>query len=497
MGGNKLIIFLFFMFGMVLTSKGQTVPYTYVDPCTGVLTTVDVPTTTGTVTMFYGGQYQTFTYAQLQSGAYDQWVSSINSQFPPGTDPCASLGGTVTNDFNNVMGSTTAGNIANITSIVQMASNIAVSTSGAANTAGGISSSVSGESDSDGDSTSDDEDDSESNSEGSTNTSTSSEGNTSTGGNSGSNSTTGSSTGSGNGSGSGTSTGSSGNGGGGNGGSSGGGNTGGSDGNTTPRVGTDESGNISSGEGDGDSDLLEEAQMGAMGSQTTTSASGGDSESSDSKQEKVGRGALIAAGDFVVIRNSSDIRQSGMDNLKFNTSITHLNSKQTFIKGANFNYQTGENLGNLTLYGSFKTEKNMFIFSNSTMSNFSSDIFNTTSVMDALKVKNVTLMGGTNYTFGQLGKGKFSNWSLIGGGFTNFKGGRYISSNVMLLGVYSPYIFYYEGQWYRSGLLFIPLVNNDIKITDTFKWSISFAGVYQYEGSVLNWQLSTGTKILL
>ena len=509
MGGNKLIIFLFFMFGMVLTSKGQTVPYTYVDPCTGVLTTVDVPTTTGTVTMFYGGQYQTFTYAQLQSGAYDQWVSSINSQFPPGTDPCASLGGTVTNDFNNVMGSTTAGNIANITSIVQMASNIAVSTSGAANTAGGISSSVSGESDSDGDSTSDDEDDSESNSEGSTNTSTSSEGNTSTGGNSGSNSTTGSSTGSGNGSGSGTSTGSSdnggggntggssGNGGGGNGGSSGGGNTGGSDGNTTPRVGTDESGNISSGEGDGDSDLLEEAQMGAMGSQTTTSASGGDSESSDSKQEKVGRGALIAAGDFVVIRNSSDIRQSGMDNLKFNTSITHLNSKQTFIKGANFNYQTGENLGNLTLYGSFKTEKNMFIFSNSTMSNFSSDIFNTTSVMDALKVKKVTLMGGTNYTFGQLGKGKFSNWSLIGGGFTNFKGGRYISSNVMLLGVYSPYIFYYEGQWYRSGLLFIPLVNNDIKITDTFKWSISFAGVYQYEGSVLNWQLSTGTKILL
>ena len=209
MGGNKLIIFLFFMFGMVLTSKGQTVPYTYVDPCTGVLTTVDVPTTSGTVTMFYGGQYQTFTYAQLQSGAYDQWVSSINSQFPPGTDPCASLGGTVTNDFNNVMGSTTAGNIANITSIVQMASNIAVSTSGAANTAGGISSSVSGESDSDGDSTSDDEDDSESNSEGSTNTSTSSEGNTSTGGNSGSNSTTGSSTGSGNGSGSGTSTGSS------------------------------------------------------------------------------------------------------------------------------------------------------------------------------------------------------------------------------------------------------------------------------------------------
>ena len=96
MDGKKLILFLFFMFGMVLGLKAQTIPYTYVDPCTGVLTTVQVPTTSGTVTMFYGGQYQTFTYAQLQAGAYDQWVNSINSQFPPGTDPCAGLGGDVT-----------------------------------------------------------------------------------------------------------------------------------------------------------------------------------------------------------------------------------------------------------------------------------------------------------------------------------------------------------------------------------------------------------------
>ena len=140
----------------------------------------------------------------------------------------------------------------------------------------------------------------------------------------------------------------------------------------------------------------------------------------------------------------------------------------------------------------------MFIFSNATMTNFSSDIFNTTSVMDAFRINKVTLMGGTNYTYGYLGKGQFSNWSLIGGGFTNFQNKRYkVTANVMMLGVYSPYIFYYEGQWYKSGFLLIPLLNNDIRITDTFKWSISFAGVYQYGADVLNWQVSTGTKILL
>lgn len=537
MGGKKLILFLFFLFGMVLTSYGQTIPYTYIDPCTGQPTTVQVPSTSGTVTMFYGGQYQTFTYAQLQAGAYDQWVNSINAQFPPGTDPCAGLGGEVTDDFNTLMGTTTAGNVANITSIVQMAAGLANSTSGAANTAGGISSSLSGNGGSSSGGGSNDNNDnggdgnssssnSGSNTGGSTGSSSSSGGNTSTGGNSGSGTSTGGSTGSGSGSSTGGSTG---NGGGSTGGSgssgSGGGNTGGSgssgsgggstgggnsgsggSGSGEPSVGNANGSGVSS---DNGGNTSSESELGGLGEQSTTSASGGQSESSDdggggggggrrkSKQEKVGRGALIGAGDVVIIRNSSNIQERGMDNFKFNMSLTHLNSKQTFIKGANLNYQTGENIANITLYGSLKTERNMFIFSNSTMTNFTSDWFNTTSVMDAVRINKITLMGGTNYTYGYLGKGEFSNWSLIGGGFTNFQGGRHYSANIMLLSVYSPYIFYYEGQWYKSGFLLIPLINNDIKVTDKFKWSISFAGVYQYNGSVLNWQLSTGTKILL
>ena len=548
MVGKKLILFLFFLFGMVMTSYGQTVPYTYVDPCTGVLTTVQVPSTSGTVTMFYGGQYQTFTYAQLQAGAYDQWVNSINAQFPPGTDPCAGQGEVVVNNFNTQLGSQSAGNVANITSIIQMAAGLANSTSGAANTAGGISTSLgSGSSSGDGNSSSGGSDDnnddggdgngsssnSGTNTGGSTGSSSSSGGSTSTGGNSGSGTSTGGSTGGGSGTstGSGSSTGgstgtggsgSSGSGGGSTGGSGssgggstgGGGNTGGGStgtggsGSGDPNVGIGGTGG-NTGTNDGGS-TEGASELGGMGDQTTTTASGGESESGGdggsgggggrrkNKQEKVGRGALIGAGDFVIIRNSANIRDTGMDNFKFNASLTHLNSKQTFIKGANFNYQTGEKIGNLTLYGSLKTEKNMFIFSNSTMTNFTSDWFNTTSVMDALRINKITLMGGTNYTYGYLGKGEFSNWSIIGGGFTNFTGGRSrVSSNVMLLSVYSPYIFYYEGQWYRSGFLFIPLINNDIKVTDTFKWSISFAGVYQLNGSVLNWQLSTGTKILL
>ena len=39
--------------------------------------------------------------------------------------------------------------------------------------------------------------------------------------------------------------------------------------------------------------------------------------------------------------------------------------------------------------------------------------------------------------------------------------------------------------------------NGNFKVTNTFKWSVSFGGAYQYKADILNFQLSTGTKIML
>ena len=39
--------------------------------------------------------------------------------------------------------------------------------------------------------------------------------------------------------------------------------------------------------------------------------------------------------------------------------------------------------------------------------------------------------------------------------------------------------------------------NVHFKLTEKFKWSISFSGAYQWKADILNFQLSTGTKILL
>lgn len=448
MDGKKIFLILL----IIITSglKAQTFTYNYTDPCTGILQTVTLSQTSGTVVMFYAGQYQTFTAAQLAAGGYETWIAQINAQFPPGSNPCAGNGSSNANTSNASIGS-----------------NIATSVSGIVSISTGIVGSVGTN----------------------TGTNTGSMGSgSSSSGTGGNNNNSGSSGSSNNSGGSNNSSGS------------------GGSGSSEPGVpGAGQSGSESSG-GNTEGNTIETGttETGATGGQdNTTTASGGESESGGgggnkpkSKQEKIGRGSLIGTGDFVIIRNGNDITKKN-DNLKFNASVTHVNTKQNFIKGVNLTYQTGENVANLTFYGSYKAKGFMTVGSNSIMTNFKSDWFNTTTILMAQKLYTFTFMAGTNATLGQIGKSDFQNWSIVGGTFTNFRGTNGFSANVMGLGIYSPYIFYYEGQWYKSGLLFVPLANVDFKLTEKFKWSISFSGAYQYKADILNFQLSTGAKMLL
>ena len=492
--------------------------YTYTDPCTGILNSVTITQPSGSVTLFYAGQYNTFTAAQLQAGAFELWVQSVNASVPAGSNPCAGGGGTITTGSNAAIGTNTVNNVSGIVSIAaSLGGNIGSSAIPGGGVAGGGTSNTnnndngSNSSGSSSSSSGNGGSSSGSSSGGSGTGSTGSGGSTGGSGGSGSTGGGGSGSGSGGGSGGGSGTGGSGS----SGGSGSGGSGSGGSGSGQPSSGQGEGGGGSiPSSGGGGSTEGGGTESGAVGGQeNTTSASGGESESSSngngggksggggqkqkSRQEKVGRGALIGSGDFVAIRNSGNIRDTGQDNFRFNSSITHVNTKQNFIKGVNLNYTTGENVLNTTLYGSYKHKGFMGVFSNSVMTNFKTDWFNTTTALAAQKAGPATMMLGTNFTAGQLGKSWFQNWSIVGGGFTNFKGGKSVGGNVMLLGVYSPYIFYYQGQWYSSGMLLVPLANIDFKLTDKFKWSISFSGAYQWNAEILNYQISTGTKILL
>jgi hypothetical protein len=210
---------------------------------------------------------------------------------------------------------------------------------------------------------------------------------------------------------------------------------------------------------------------------------------------KVRVGSLIGIGDIVAIRSNED----GSNQFKGTMSMTKSNTNNTRAKGALLNFTTTINNSNLTLYGSFTNKKktHTLIMANSSMVDFGKNFFNTTTGLQSQKIGKVTMMGGANFTMGVMAEEPFSNLSAVGGGFVPFKAGKKITGNLLVLGVYSPFTKFYEGKWWDSGLLLVPFSSWDYSISKNFKYNVSISGTYEVNGSVLQYQILTGGKILL
>jgi len=233
------------------------------------------------------------------------------------------------------------------------------------------------------------------------------------------------------------------------------------------------------------------------GNSEGSSSSGGSSSSSSKKQAaaKTSSGSLIASGDIVVI--SSGDRQTS-NQYKIVGSITHSNTRGTKIKGLLFNFTTGANSLNVTLYKSYinKTKTLNTIIANSIMMDFDLNVFNTTTGLQSYKInKNLTAMFGLNFTAGKMGERAFLNLSSVGGGHVSTKVTDRTSTSFLILAIYSPFTQFYEGKWFEPGLLLVPFSSWDFKITKTFKYNVSLTGVYEMNKSFLNYQLLTGGKI--
>lgn len=221
--------------------------------------------------------------------------------------------------------------------------------------------------------------------------------------------------------------------------------------------------------------------------------SGGGNGKSKSKESKSNTGSLIGSGDIVVTNNRND----NTNNLRMTASMTKSNYKNTFAKGFLFNFTTQLNNSNLTFYTASTKKKSTLILANSTLVNRDYDLFNTTTVIESYRFGKFSLMGGVNFTLGQIGTKGFQNLSSVAGGFYLFPVNKNITGNFLLLSVYSPFTQFYDGRWWNSGLLLVPFSSWDFKITKTFKFNVSFSGVYELNRSVLNYQILTGGKIML
>ena len=237
----------------------------------------------------------------------------------------------------------------------------------------------------------------------------------------------------------------------------------------------------------------DESKEGGLGMSLANSISNAiDGGESDNKN----RGSLIASGDIVVINNQDN---SNGRQVKVVGSITSANTKKSRVQGALFTYTTVTNDFSLTFYKSWINPNRTFnlVGANTTMTNFNQNHLNTTTVLESFKFgkKKFTGMAGLSFTVGKLGKRELQNLSAVTGVHRNFRVSPKITTSALILGVYSPFTQYYEGKWWDPGVLIVPFSSWDIKITKTFKYNISFTGVWQSGGNALNYQILTGGKI--
>jgi hypothetical protein len=425
---------------------GQGFSYTYTDPCTLKPKEIFINNPNGNISLIYNGVIQSFTPTQILDGSVEEWINGINSNNPLG--PCSGTGLSLNTDINNIL---TQNNISVLTSVMSVMDNL--SSFGGSSLQGIIETEekISSKNEEDGENK-------PKNTENGNKTGNSNQTNQS-------------------------------------------GNNGNSGGNETKQEGKTNGGGSNS-----------EGGNGGNNNQSNNSGEEQNEEVVDEKVDEmfndnvrnnstvsrrtssVRQGSLIMNGDVVTISSATGAESQ---QLRINMGIISSNTKNTFAKGVLVNFTSSINNTNVTLFVSHRKKNFTKILANSSMLNFEGDFFNTTSTMFSYQHKQFTLTGGVNYTFGNLGNSKFSSISTLAGGHTSFKINRKMRTTVMMVVVYSPYIYYYQGMWNQSGVLVVPFTSTDYSLTKTFKLNISFSGVQQVKDQSLNYQILIGAKALL
>jgi hypothetical protein len=511
---KKAIISLLFLLSSVY-SLGQGFTYSYEDPCTLKTKEIYIPNPNGSVALSYNGQTQSFTSAQLQSGALENWINQVNSQNPAG--PCSGIGLSQNTTVNAIVAQN---NIAVITTVLSALGDMSsVSSIGGASIEGVIQADekVSSNNNENGDNPKTKNNGTTNNNGGN---STTTNGNTGTS-QSGGNQNNGSGVGNGTNPQGGTTssptvpsttggqpsqspvtpntnnpttpntnnpTGNNQN-----------SQNGGQNNQNSPVVSGNQNSqggfsNITGGVNSVRADAVEKKDKEESKADDVTSSSIQSSSSTKSKVAAVRKGSLMMTGDIVTISSATGVDPS---QVRVNMSIISSNTKNTFAKGALLNFTTSINNSNLTLFVSYRHKKSTTILANSSMINFDKDFFNTVSVMESYRFGKITGTIGVNLTMGNIGESKFQSLSTLAGVLGGFKLNKKMNMTTMFVMVYSPYVYYYEGLWHKSGFLAVPFLAADYKITKKFKLNLSFSGINQINDQTLNYQVLIGAKALL
>jgi hypothetical protein len=119
----KPILLLLFVLFMNVKVFGQTLTYTFIDPCTKDVTYFSIPIQGGTV-IFFLGQQRSFTAADVASGDFANWTNQVYADYRK-VSPCGVQQGQVTQNqiTSQIIGGTVQSVVGSIMSQAKVESN--------------------------------------------------------------------------------------------------------------------------------------------------------------------------------------------------------------------------------------------------------------------------------------------------------------------------------------------------------------------------------------
>ena len=470
----KRLLLSLTLFLSAIICNGQ-IGYSYTDPCTGVIKTIQVPSTGITVT--YYGQVNTFDPDDFYSGVFEAWSQDVFGSFG-NNNPCASVVGLPTTvtvaqgsaiSFLGIVNSLSsladlASSSTSITSSIGSVQNIDVSSGNSTSTTSNDNSSIS--------STSSDNN--------SGNTGNPSGGNNGDGGGSGGNN--------GDGGGSGGS--------GGDGGGSGGNN---GDGGKTEETPPDSPAEAESG---GSTNVV---GTGVGSVQNSSSDGGGDSKGGSGGSKSNGnptakngnRPSILASSDFVGFNfKNSEVKRGG----KVAGGYTAMRWDGKRSSGVNVDYTTAMKGPNITGFYAIMGPKRIDLISTSVTLGF--DVKKTAygtlafGQMWSIK-KNIKVIYMLTGSYGSVAETPFIGTAAITGGMWDLKVRKSIDVKLLCLYVYAPYVSYYNDILLKSPHVVLPIVGTNVGITKRFKLNINIGGAWAIQDAALNYTVMMGTRMLL
>lgn len=421
---------------MGLPLWGQSFTYSYIDPCTKTLKTINADMSAPIVIAYYG-QVKTFTYDELNNGTFDAWMNTTYNTYKSNSPCQGAIATTTTTNSSN--------QVSNIITNVQSLLNVDFSG------LGGVSVNIGGTTSSGSNNISNEKENNNGSSD-----NQNQEQNGSVGGGNGNNNNS-------------------------NNGSSGNGNSG--------------NGNNNSSDG-GEVDKPTEEQTQAQEDQQNTNSQQTTKSTNKSKTE-VQKPAILVTGDIVGLQTKADGTQDARGTMSFtrvkgdgtaslglsadymiNAKIANATAVRSWI-GVNSKGHKHINVASLgvSIIPKSITSTGMFIRVNS--------------------IKNFTGLYGVAGTYGSLYEEEIISSMLIGGFMYKGQLTKSLHATVIAAAVYVPYQKFYTESWFDSKPIVVPFLNLNYKLTKTFGVGLTGGGTYIAGQDILNFQILLGAKLIL